>query len=339
MLSNKFTLVLGGKNLGKTLIRNQTVCEMENEASAKLTIVDVNMREHPSQELFNAILERVAERNNDWASNLEQTVRKVGSGLGGLATAVFVGTNADKVAAAASTPISSAMTALIEKLSSSDKEKTLLIVISDLKRKGNATCIVVDEAILALPVPTDSEFARRALQYFVMLTKETGIASVVLISSDLGYPFRLRACGMDLRDIANIIIVNELPEQEMLELMVNRWNMSEALAGAFFTYCGGDVDLCCRGVKQLQRFGDDFDPFVLKCPGLPSVAADPDAKKHLQNLAKQGWSPVYDIKADKAAELIGKENVGGIVPRQKPSAFPKAFGRAIMKMRSCHQGH
>ena len=44
MLSNEFTLVLGGKNLGKTLIRNQTVCEMENEANAKVTIVDVNMR-------------------------------------------------------------------------------------------------------------------------------------------------------------------------------------------------------------------------------------------------------------------------------------------------------
>ena len=129
MLLNDFTLVLGGKSLGKTLIRNQTVCEMENEANAKLTIVDVNMREHPSQELFNAILERVAEKNNDWASNLEQTVRKVASGLGGLASAVFVGTNADKVAAAASTPISSAITALIERLSSSDKEKTLSSLI------------------------------------------------------------------------------------------------------------------------------------------------------------------------------------------------------------------
>ena len=163
---------------------------------------------------------------------------------------------------------------------------------------------------------TDSESAKTALQYFVMLTKETHLASVVLISSDLAYPFRLRACGMNLRDIAKIIIANEVPKEEMLELMVNRWNMREALAEAFFTYCGGDVDLCCRGAKQLQTLGDDFDPLVvLKCPGLPSVAADPDAKKHLQNLAKQGWSPVYDINADKAAELIAKENVGGIIPK------------------------
>ena len=315
MLSNKFTL-LGGKSLGKTLIRNQTVCEMENEANAKLTIVDVNMREHPSQELFNAILQRVAEKSKDSASNLKQIVGKVASSLGGLASAAFVGTNADKVAAAASTPISSAITALIERLSSSDKEKTLSSLIRDLKGKGNATCIVVDEANQALPVATDSESAQRALQYFVMLTKETSIASVVLISSELGYPYRLQACGMNLRDITNIIIANEVPKEEMLELMVNRWNMSEAIAEAFFTYCGGDVDLFCRGVEQLQTFGEDFDPFVLlKCTGLPSCAADPDAKKHLQNMAKQGWSPVYDIRADKAAELVATENVGGIDPK------------------------
>ena len=267
MRCSQFTLVLGGKNLGKTLIRNQTVCEMENEANAKVTIVDVNMRERPSQELFDAILDRVAEKDDDWASILKKILRKVASSLGGLASAAFVGTSADKVAAAASTPISSATTALIDRLSSSDKEKTLSSLIGGLK--GNATCIVVDEANLALPVPTDSESARRALQYFVMLTKETGIASVVLISSELGYPYRLQACGMNLQDITNIITANEVPKEEMLELMVNPWNMSEAFAEAFFTYCGGDVNLCCRGVKQLQRFGDAFDPFVLlDCPGL-----------------------------------------------------------------------
>ena len=317
MLSKEFTLVLGGKSLGKTLIRNHTVCQMENEANANLTIVDVNMREHPSEELFNAIFRRVAEKSKDSASNLKQILRKVASSLGGVATAVIVGTNPDKVAAPAATPIPSAITTLIERLSSSEKERTLSSFIGDLKGRGNATCIVVDEANQALPVANDSESAQAALQYFVMLTKETHIASVVLISSELGCPYRLQACGMNLRDIGNIIIANEVPKEEMLELMVNRWNMSEALAEAFFTYCGGDVDLCCRGVEQLQSFGEDFDPFVLlDCPGLQSCASDPQAKKHLQNLAKQGWSPVYDIKADKAAELIAKENVGGIVPKE-----------------------
>ena len=325
MLWNKFTLVLGGKNLGKTLIRNQTICEMENEANATLTIVEVNMREHPSQELFNAILQRVAEKNKGSAAILKQFVGKVASSLGGLASAVAVGTNSDEVAAPAATPISSAITALIERLSSSEKEKTLSNFVGDLKGEGNATCIVVDEANIALPgLPaTNSEsesqlntLAQRALQYFVMITKETGLASIVLFSSELGYPYRLQACGMNLQDIQSIIIANEVPKKDMLSLMVNRWNMSADLAEEFFTYFGGNIDLCCRGVEQLRRLGEYFDPFVaLKCIGLPTCAGDPDAKKHLQNLAKQGWSPVYDIEGDRGAKLIAEEIVGGIVPK------------------------
>ena len=139
MLSKEFTLVLGGKSLGKTLIRNHTVCQMENEANANLTIVDVNMREHPSEELFNAIFRRVAETSKDSASNLKQILGKVASSLGGVATAVIVGTNPDKVAAPAATPISSAITTLIERLSSSEKERTLSSFIGDLKGRGNAT--------------------------------------------------------------------------------------------------------------------------------------------------------------------------------------------------------
>ena len=61
-------------------------------------------------------------------------------------------------------------------------------------------------ALPGLPV-TNSEsesqlstLAQRALQYFVMITKETGVASVVLFSSELGYPYRLQACGMNLQD-------------------------------------------------------------------------------------------------------------------------------------------
>ena len=183
----------------------------------------------------------------------------------------------------------------------------------------------MDEAIIALPgLPaTNSEsesqlrtLAQRALQNFVMIIKETGVASIVLFSSELGYPYRLQACGMNLQDIQSMIIANEVPKKDMLSLMVNRWNMSADLAEEFFTYFGGNIDLCCRGVEQLQRFGEDFDPFVAqKCIGLPTCAGDPDAKKHLQNLTKQGWSPVYDIKEDRGAKLIAEENVAGIVPK------------------------
>ena len=139
MLSNKFTLVLGFKNLGKSLLRNHIVCEMENEANATLTIVDVNMRERPSEELFNAILRRVAEKSRDPASIFKQLVGKVASRLEGLASAAAVGANSDKVAVPAATLISSSITALIERLSSSEKEKTLSELVGGLKGLAKAT--------------------------------------------------------------------------------------------------------------------------------------------------------------------------------------------------------
>ncbi|CAJ1381216.1 unnamed protein product [Effrenium voratum] len=159
--------------------------------------------------------------------------------------------------------------------------------------------------------------ARQALQYFVMLTKEQKKTSVLLTTSELGYPFRLQNCGMNLQAIKNVISVNEVPEADMLQLMVGRWGMSEALGKEFFTYFGGNIAVCSEAVKQLASKGSAFHPFcILDCPGLPACAADPDAKKHLQNMLEQGWSPVYDLKLDAAAELLAEENVGGIVARR-----------------------
>lgn len=92
--------------------------------------------------------------------------------------------------------------------------------------------------------------------------------------------------------------------------------MSQGLAELCFHYFGGHIDLCCRGVEKLREFGEDFDPLaLLKVPGLPTCAADPAARGHLRNLAQQGWSPVYNIKTDKGAQLIAEENVGGVAPR------------------------
>ena len=176
----------------------------------------------------------------------------------------------------------------------------------------------MDEANIALPAgenPEDIQNAKEALQYFVMLTKEQTIAGVVLITSKLGYPFRLGNCGMNLQDIENIIVVNEVPKADMLRLMVDRWGMSADLGKEFFSYFGGNIAICFKAVKELASKGSAFDPFcIVDCPGLPACAADPDAKEHFQNMLEQGWSPVYDLKLD--AKLIAEENVGGIVPRR-----------------------
>ena len=122
---------------------------------------------------------------------------------------------------------------------------------------------------------------------------------------------------MNLQDMEKIIIANEVPKKDMLELMTGEWKMSPELADAFFTYFGGHIRLCYLGVQALQGKGEGFEPLaLLDAPGLPTCAATPAARRHLKNLARQGWSPVYDIEDDKGARLIAEKNVGGVIPQR-----------------------
>ena len=247
--------------------------------NSKLTILDVDMREDPDRELFAWIFERVDNKCQSMQGWWEE-------GWGAMVKAINVEVQAE---------------------ASGEKEspkRVLTAVIAELQKKiGNATCIIVDEANLALP-GDDEARAQKALQYFVMLTKQQSRASVVLISSEFAYPYRLRNASMNLRDIRNIIIANEIPKDEMVELMVTKWKMSQELAEEFHLYFGGD--------------GDSFDPItdVLGSDGLSMCANNPAARKHLENMADQGWSPVKNVDEDAAAELIAKKNVGGVLPRR-----------------------
>ena len=107
-------------------MRVRTVCELEKETNANLTVIDVNMREQPSKELFKAILGRVASKSSDGAGILMEILQKVASIIAGLTSAVAIGTNSEIVAPAAATPISAGAKALVDTLTSSGREQTLL---------------------------------------------------------------------------------------------------------------------------------------------------------------------------------------------------------------------
>ena len=74
--------------------------------------------------------------------------------------------------------------------------------------------LVVDEANLGLPGPSGdtNAAAKSALAAIAKWTKETKEASVVLISSEFGYPFRLLASDLALSTISKVIVIGEVPE-------------------------------------------------------------------------------------------------------------------------------
>ena len=311
MMETKFTLVLGGKSLGKSTIANYIIQKVENEKNSKLTILNVNMREQASKELFQAIFDSVKSKSS---RDFQEVFKRLVVLAAGLAT----GREGSGVGAGAAAAVAQGTLNFLDAVLPIDqKEQALSAIIAEIAKIGNKTCILTDEANMAVPGDDEAQ-ARKALQYFVMLTKETSRASVVLISSELAYPYRLQNASMNLRDIENIIVANEIPKEEMVEVMVTKWNMSQELAEEFYLYFGGDIDLCKRAVEQLIRKGDSFHPIadVLDSGGLSMCVDDPDAREHLQNMADQGWSPVKKVRKDAAAELIAKENVGGVLPRR-----------------------
>ncbi|CAK9000439.1 unnamed protein product, partial [Durusdinium trenchii] len=144
----------------------------------------------------------------------------------------------------------------------------------------------------------------------------TSQASVILVSSEFGYPFRLVASGLALSTIGQVIIIGEVPESDMLKMLKDDWSMDEDLAEMFYNYFGGDIYTTKQALDSLIRKKDTFDPFaVVRCPGLPSCVENAAARAHLENIAKQGFSLVKNVKTDEGARMIAQENVGGVIDK------------------------
>eukprot|EP00439_Symbiodinium_sp_Y106_P001680 s2788_g1.t1 len=96
--------------------------------------------------------------------------------------------------------------------------------VSLVRRAGKGIAIIVDEANLALPKDGNdakAETAKAALAQITCITKQNLKGSVVLISSEHGYPFKLAKAGLNLVDIQNIIIAPEVPPDDAREHLIN----------------------------------------------------------------------------------------------------------------------
>eukprot|EP00439_Symbiodinium_sp_Y106_P044525 s4130_g5.t1 len=83
--------------------------------------------------------------------------------------------------------------------------------------------------------------SRAALAQITGITKQNLKASVVLISSEHGYPFKLAKAGLNLVDIQNMIIAPEVPPVDMFKMLTDHWGMGHRLARLFVATYGGII--------------------------------------------------------------------------------------------------
>ena len=169
--------------------------------------------------------------------------------------------------------------------------------------------------------------AKAALAAITCWTKQEKLSSVVLVSSEFAYPFSLQTAGLDLRDIGNVIVIGEVPEADMMKMLQEEWGMTKSLAEKFNEYFGGDIYTTNKALNSLIRTKDNFDPYaVMIVPGLISLCEDPEARAHLENIARRGFSLVKNVETDTGARMIAEKNVGGVISKEATTfGLPKIF--------------
>ena len=101
------------------------------------------------------------------------------------------------------------------------------------------------------------------------ITKEAFKASVVLISSEHGYPFKLAKAGLNLVDIKNIVIAPEVPPRDMFEMLTDHWGMGHRLARLFVATYGGSIDAVYTALGNLINNRKQFYPLgTTSVPGI-----------------------------------------------------------------------
>ena len=118
----------------------------------------------------------------------------------------------------------------------------------------------------------------------------------------------------------------------------------------FYETFGGKVFLCHQAVDKLHEqfeLGQErlFDPFnVRDNAGLDDLIGDPLTRKHMENLAQKGWSPIEggaaeaETESQKGARIIAKKNFGAIIARQTTTFFDEELEGRYVQRPSCCAG-
>ena len=301
-------IVIGGNNLGKTLLKEAAI----KRCGANLAMLEVNMRD--ADMLGKSMMEALDLQRR-------KSLRRVLL-LAELAAAMIRFPSEfllDKFGMKTVERGGEAAKGLVEIVSRAQVSVDNFIRRSVRRKK--IPCIIVDEANKALPGLTQrdgSAEADSALAAITRWTKETDQASVILISSEFGYPFRLLDNGLKLPTIKKVIVIGEVLEADMMKMLQEEWGMTKSLAEKFYEYFGGDIYTTKQALDSLIEKEDNFDPYA--------VMTGPEARAHLENIARQGFSLVKNVKTDRAARMIAEENVGGVINKKATTfGLPEIF--------------
>ena len=258
------TLVLGGKSVGKSLVVSYVADKVRQAQGSSRTVVLANLRRGGEADFYQAVFGAAAEQQG-LAEKLPSLFKEVATMASGLVAAA-------ENLNAATAPLAASVRSIIGIMQPEHKALTFSKLVKSIQETGNDTTIIIDEANLALPNDGNdakAETAKTALAQITGETKEAFQASVVLISSEHGYPFKLAKAGLNLVDIQNIIIAPEVPPVDMFKMLTDHWGMGHRLARLFVATYGGSIHAVYTALGNLMSTGDQFSPLATtSVPGI-----------------------------------------------------------------------
>ncbi|CAE7688960.1 unnamed protein product, partial [Symbiodinium microadriaticum] len=332
-------LVIGGKSLGKTKIMNTMV-----DQAGDVALLYVNMRlEVNSGDVLQCLQAEGKRRWSTknvplWLSDVSKILRAMSASI---ARADF---KKDEVAEGGVAEVFSIL------LNIKAPEDFVKAFVAAAMAGGQVPVIMIDEANLAFPTNGENgganaakrEAASKALNFFVALTKEQRKASVILIASDYAFPLGLEELGLNKYDSLKSIVCPEVEEEPMLEVL-REWGLSQDLAKEFYENFGGNVFLCHQAIDKLReqfRMGKEsfFDPVSVQGnDGLDDLVGDALTRKHMENLAEKGWSPIEggtaegETESQQGARVIAKRNFGAIIDKKTTTFLDQALEEEMFK--------
>ena len=253
------TLVLGGKSVGKSTVIQSVVANFTQAKRSQRTVVFTDMREMPAKDFFTAVL------------STAPPLMAFRSAVSVAGTSIFIRFLAGvlSIVPKVGKLVSDSLAKLLDNMDGKMKQEGF---VSLVRRAGKGIAIIVDEANIALPRDddlTEAKAARDALVQIVSITKQNVKASVVLISSEHGYPFKLAKAGLNLVDIKNIVIAPEVPPRDMFEMLTDHWGMGHRLARLFVATYGGSIDAVYTALGNLINNREQFYPLgTTSVPGI-----------------------------------------------------------------------
>ena len=255
----KLTLVLGGKSVGKSTVTRSVVANFTQAKRSQRTVVFMDMREMPSTDFFTAVL------------STAPPLMALRSAVSVAGTSIFIRFLAGvlSIVPKVGKLVADSLAKLLDNMDGKMREQGF---VSLVRRAGKGIAIIVDDANLALHEDGNdakAETAKAALAQITGITKQNVKASVILISSEHGYPFKLAKAGLNLLDIKNIIIAPEVPPVDVFKMLTGHWGMGPRLARLFVATYGGSIDAVYTALGNLMSAGDQFSPLATtSVPGI-----------------------------------------------------------------------